>query len=35
MTVEGAEGVAEVTSSTYSITVTPKVDVDQFEVARQ
>ena len=33
MTVEGAEGVAEVTSPTHSITVTPKVDVDQFEVS--
>ena len=33
MTVEGAEGVAEVTSPTHSITVIPKVDVDQLEVS--
>ena len=33
MTVEGAEGVAEVTSPTHSITVTPKVDADQLEVS--
>ena len=33
MTVEGAEGVAEVSSPTHFITVTPKVDVDQFEVS--
>ena len=32
MTVEGAEGVAEVTSPTHSITVTAKVDADQLKV---
>ena len=33
MTVEGAERVAEVTSPTHSIIVTPKIDVDQLEVS--
>ena len=33
MIVEGAEGVAEVTSPTHFITVIPKVDVDQLEVS--